>query len=54
MTDTEHRTTSDLKEIVVQLSCLTFSIKRNSVKNKPPSSLVVSLGKALDRMPTIE
>jgi len=29
---------------------LTFSIKRDSLKNKPVSSLVVFLGKALDEM----
>ena len=41
----------DFKNWYSQLPCLALSIKRDSVKNKSTSLLVVSLGKALNGTP---
>ena len=42
--------TKDFRKLVFTASCLALSIK-DSVKTKPASSLVVSLGKALNGIP---
>ena len=41
----------DFKKLYSQLPSLALSINRDSVKNKPASLLVESLGKALNGMP---
>ena len=43
--------TKDFRKLVFTASCLALSIKKNSVKTKPASSLVVSLEKALKGIP---
>ena len=41
----------DFRKFHSQLSCLAFSIKRDSVEKKPIRSLFVSLGKVLNGIP---